>query len=105
MQKLAYIARARGDREVSTLQLPLPENEVAQLETLKSFKILDTPPEQAFDDLACLTSYICGTPIALVGFMDSDRLWFKSRLGWDVAEVPRGMAFCAHTMPGRLGVN
>jgi PAS domain S-box-containing protein len=80
------------------LQLPLPENEVARLETLQSFKVLDTPPEQAFDDLTRLTSYICGTPIALIGFMDSARLWFKSRLGWDITEVPRDMAFCAHTV-------
>src|SRR6266496_697915 len=98
MHKLAFIAGARGDREGSALQLPLPENEAARLATLKSFKILNTPPEQAFDDLTRLTSYICGTPIALIGFMDSDRLWFKSRLGWDVAEVPRDMAFCAHTV-------
>jgi GAF domain-containing protein len=98
MQKSPFIARARGDHEDSVLQLPLPENEVGRLETLKSFKILDTPPEQAFDELARLTSYICGTPIALIGFMDSDRLWFKSRLGWDVSEVPRDMAFCAHTV-------
>ena len=75
-----------------------PENEVARLDALKSFKILDTPPERSFDDLASLTSYICGTPIAFIGFMDSDRLWFKSRTGWDVPEVPRDMSFCAHTI-------
>jgi two-component system cell cycle sensor histidine kinase/response regulator CckA len=75
-----------------------PENEVARLDALKSFKILDTPPERSFDDLTSLTSYICGTPIAFIGFMDSDRLWFKSRTGWDVPEVPRDMSFCAHTI-------
>jgi hypothetical protein len=61
-------------------------------------RILDTPPERAFDDLTRLTSYICGTPIALIGFMDTDRLWFKSRIGWDVPEVPREMSFCTHTI-------
>ena len=76
----------------------LPENEVARLDALKSFRILDTPPERAFDDLTSLTSYICGTPIAFIGFMDADRLWFKSRIGWDVPEVPRDMSFCAHTI-------
>jgi len=75
-----------------------PENEVARLDALKSFKILDTPPERSFDDLTSLASYICGTPIAFIGFMDSDRLWFKSRTGWDVPEVPRDMSFCAHTI-------
>lgn len=80
------------------MELPLPQSEASRLDALKSFGILDTPPERAFDDLARLTSYICGTPIALIGFMDLHRLWFKSRIGWDVPEVPREMSFCAHTI-------
>ncbi len=80
------------------MQLPLPENEVARLENLRSHAILDTPPEQAFDDLTRLAAYICGTPIAVIGFIDLDRQWFKSRIGWDVPEVPRDMSFCAHTI-------
>ncbi|HEV2688136.1 MAG TPA: PAS domain S-box protein, partial [Bryobacteraceae bacterium] len=55
-------------------------------------------PEQAFDDLTRLTAYVCGAPIALIGFMDLERHWFKSRIGWDVPEVPREMSFCAHTI-------
>src|SRR6266849_5686267 len=80
------------------MQLPLPENEVARLENLRSYAILDTPPEQAFDDLTRLAAYICGTPIALIGFIDLDRQWFKSRIGWDVPEVPRDMSFCTHAI-------
>jgi two-component system cell cycle sensor histidine kinase/response regulator CckA len=80
------------------MQLPLPENEVARLENLRSYRILDTPPEQAFEDLTRLAAYICGTPIALIGLMDLDRQWFKSRIGWEVPEVPREMSFCAHTI-------
>ncbi len=80
------------------MQLPLPENEVARLENLRSYEVLDTPPEQAFDDLTSLAAYICGTPIALIGFMDLDRQWFKSRIGWDVPEVPRDMSLGAHTI-------
>ena len=73
-------------------------NEAVRLEALRRLRILDTPPDPAFDDLARLTSYICGTPIALIGFMDADRLWLKSRIGWDVPEIPREMSFCAHTI-------
>src|SRR2546421_558946 len=80
------------------MHLPLPENEVARRENLRSYGILDTPPEQTFDDLSRLAAYVCGTPIALIGFMDLDRQWFKSRIGWDVPEVPRDMSFCAHTI-------
>src|SRR5712692_5466414 len=80
------------------MQSPLPMREVVRLESLRSYGILDTPPEQAFDDLTRLAAYICGTPIAMIGFMDLDRQWFKSRIGWDVGEVPRDMSFCAHTI-------
>ena len=82
----------------SAVQLALPENEVRRLENLRSYAILDTAPEQVFDDLTRLTAFICGTPIALLGFMDVDRMWFKSRIGWDVPEVPRDMTFCAYTI-------
>jgi two-component system, cell cycle sensor histidine kinase and response regulator CckA len=80
------------------MQLPLPENEVARLENLRSYGILDTPPEQAFDDLTHLAAFICGTPIALIGLVDSRRQWFKSAVGWDVSEIPRAESFCAHTI-------
>ena len=80
------------------MQLPLPEKEVARLEKLRSYRILDTPPEQAFDDLTRLAAFICGTPIALIGFIDLHRQWFKSAVGWDVQEIPREVSFCAHTI-------
>jgi two-component system, cell cycle sensor histidine kinase and response regulator CckA len=80
------------------MQLPLPENEVARLENLRSYRILDTPPEQAFDNLTHLAAFICGTPIALIGLVDSNRQWFKSAVGWDVSEIPRTESFCAHTI-------
>ena len=80
------------------MQLPLPENEDARLENLRSYGILDTPPEPAFDDLTHLTAFICGTPIALIGLIDLNRQWFKAAVGWDVQEIPREVSFCASTI-------
>jgi len=80
------------------MQLPLPENEIARLESLRSYRILDTPREQAFDDLARLAAFVCGTPIALISLIDLNRQWFKSAVGWDVTEIPRNASFCAHTI-------
>jgi GAF domain-containing protein len=79
---------------------PLPPNETKRLEALRRYKILDTPAEQEFDDLTFLAATICQTPIALVTFVDTDRQWFKSRVGLDVIETPREQAFCAHTILG-----
>lgn len=81
-----------------TRPYPIPENEAARIARLEQYKILDTPPEDAFDRATRLASRIMDTPIALVSLVDRDRQWFKSRLGLDVPETPRDVAFCAHAI-------
>ena len=80
------------------MRLPPPESEVARLQALDRYQILGTPPEEAFDDIARLAAYVCGTPIALISFIDQDSQWFKSKVGWDVDEIPRNVSLCAHTI-------
>ncbi len=72
-----------------------PANEQQRLATLHGYKILDTEPEAAFDDLTLLASHICQTPVALISLIDADRQWFKSKVGLSVSETSREIAFCA----------
>ena len=77
---------------------PFPENEAQRLEAVRSCNILDTPPEVDFDALTRVAAHSFDTPVAVVGLMDSDRLWFKSKLGLEVPQLDRRIAFCAHAL-------
>lgn len=80
---------------------PVPPEEPARLEALHAYRILDTPPEPALDDLTTLAATITGAPISLISLIDGTRQWFKSRVGMAQAETPRDEAFCAHTILGK----
>jgi anti-sigma regulatory factor (Ser/Thr protein kinase) len=83
-----------------------PVDEPARLAALRRYRILDTDPEQAFDDLTMLASHICGTPMALITLIDEDRQWFKSEVGVGIRQTERSIAFCTHaiTQPGVMEV-
>lgn len=76
----------------------LPGSESERLKALQSYQILDTPAEKDFDDLAALAAGVCGTPIAMVSLIDEARQWFKAKVGLDVEQTPREIAFCSYTI-------
>ncbi|WP_429154104.1 PAS domain S-box protein [Aeromonas media] len=77
---------------------PIPPDEAERLHLLHALRILDTPSEEVFDRITRLVARILDVPIALVSLVDTDRQWFKSRIGLDVNETPRELAFCAHAI-------
>ncbi len=72
-----------------------PPDEAGRLAALRRYGILDSEPEEGFDELARLAAHVCGTPIAVVDFVDEDRVWAKANIGPAARELPRDAAFAA----------
>src|SRR6516165_1752235 len=83
--------------EVAMAAAP-PSIEAARIAALNRYAILDTEPEQSFDDLVILAAYVCKTPMAMLSLVDEHRQWFKSTVGVQVRETPREISFCAHAI-------
>jgi hypothetical protein len=69
-----------------------------RLATLRSYRVLDTPPEPAFDDLVQLAPRACQTPMALISLIDERRQWFKAEVGLGVRETPLDRSICLTAM-------
>ncbi|AGL21583.1 GAF domain-containing sensor histidine kinase [Actinoplanes sp. N902-109] len=82
------------------MRAPPPENEAGRLAALHEARVLDTLPEEDFDDIALLASEICGTPIGLVTLIAEDRQWFKAKVGLDLDGAHRDVAFCSYVVHG-----
>jgi len=80
------------------VKAPLPENEAHRLKTLQDLEVLDTGHEPEFDELTEMAAKICNMPVALISLVDSNRQWFKAKVGLNVDETEREVAFCAHSI-------
>lgn len=77
---------------------PRTADEAYRLDTLRSLRLLDSPPEERFDRLTRIARRALGTPWAMLNLVDDQRLYVKSCSGLDFTEIPREMSFCAHTI-------
>jgi PAS domain S-box-containing protein len=73
-------------------------SEATRVATLREYDILDTPPEEAFEEITQLVAEQLDAPIALISLVDEHRQWFKSAHGLTTSETPREHAFCAHAL-------
>lgn len=76
----------------------LHPNETERLQALRSYGILDTASEPAFDDITKIASYVCQTPISIISLVEDDRQWFKSEVGLGIRETPIDQSMCAHAL-------
>lgn len=75
-----------------------PKDEALRIETLREFLILDTPPEERFDNLTRAAASFFRVQIAVVSLVDVNRQWFKSICGLDASETTRDVSFCGHAI-------
>lgn len=80
------------------MKAPKPKNEVQRIKILWQYDVLDTVPEQVFDDLTSLAALVCDAPISLITLVDEDRQWFKSKFGVSINETSRDVSMCAHAI-------
>jgi PAS domain S-box-containing protein len=74
--------------------------ELARLNELNSFEILDTPLEEEYEKITFLAAQICQTPISLISLVDDKRQWFKSHYGLEATQTPRDISYCGHAIAG-----
>src|SRR5579884_2010972 len=75
-------------------------SEADRLRNLLRYEILDTPPDPAFDEIARVAAQVTGAPFAYIAFLDANQVWFKSRVGIDAPQWPRGSTACQYTVLG-----
>ena len=94
--------KAEGLQQPPVTQDTFPETlsdaEVRRLEALHRLQLLDTSPEPSFDRLVRLAARLLDTPIALITLVDRDRQWFKAKVGLDIDQTGREIAFCSHAI-------
>jgi predicted signal transduction protein with EAL and GGDEF domain len=75
-----------------------PADEPQRLAELRGFGILDTEADEDYDRLVQLAAVLCGAPMGALTLVDSQRQWYKSRVGLPVQQIPREKSFCAHAI-------
>jgi len=88
--------RGIGQRPDQERGAPLSQKQDARrADALRGLAVLDTPAEQAFDDIVFIASHTCDAPIALISLLDEGRQWFKARVGLDVDQTAIAQSVCA----------
>lgn len=77
---------------------PIPDNETERLALLYALLLLDTPPEQRLDKIVEFAASEFDVPICLISLIDSERQWFKARVGLAACETSRDISFCGHAL-------
>lgn len=80
------------------IEAGLPKGEKKRLAALSELQLLHTDPEENYDDITKLASYICNVPVSMITLIGEDQQWFKSKVGTDLSSAPRAISHCSHAI-------
>lgn len=83
------------------MELSRHPSAIGRVQELQHLRILDTPREEAFDNLAVLAAEMCDAPVSMISLVDEGRHWFKAEVGLGLSETPIEEAICAHDLLSR----
>ncbi len=89
---------------IQEVKVDIPENESQRLKALHDLQLYPVTPEDNFDNITKLASFICKTPVSLITIIGRDKQWMKAATGTDVTEIDRDYSHCTHAIlePGNL---
>src|SRR5688500_5154436 len=95
---MQYGTLSKVEQMLNFTRAKTTKTEVGRLQALYQYDILDTNEDPDFNDIVVLAASACKVPIAVINFIDSDRIWTKASFGIDLRQVPRHASFCAQTI-------
>ena len=75
-----------------------PKNERLRLRAVRQMGLLDSLPQETYDNITTLAQEICDYPVALLTILEEEKQWFKSKKGFDLNETDRDISFCGHAI-------
>lgn len=90
--------------DAETTNPQLLEDELKRLQVLKTYLVLDSKREEAFDRITQLASRIFDVPLSMVSLVDLGRQFFMSNHGFkafgleEARDFPRKFAFCSRKL-------
>lgn len=69
-----------------------------RLSELASYSILDTAPEELYEQIVRLAARVTNCPVAVISFMDRDRQWIKAAVNLPYRETTREVSFCRYVI-------
>ena len=80
--------------------IEIPDNDAERVAAVRCYDVLDTQPEEPYDDITELAAAITACPVSYISIFDDTRSWLKSSYGLPPNRPPRPreLSLCSPTI-------